>query len=132
MESAGEALGDTRAFLVDLVGLVALVDLVDLLDLIFRNFFGGLLSDKDEEEVDESLELDPVRPEMSDKRYLDSDSDSDSDSSEGELASFEELSELEELEEEDEEEDDADDEDDEEEDDEDEEDAEDERFRFNV
>ena len=127
MESAGEALGDTRAFLVDLVGLVALAD---LLDLIFRNFFGGLLSDKDDEEVDESLELDPVRQEMSDKRYLDS--DSDSDSSEGELASFEELSELEELEEEDEEEDDADDEDDEDEDDEDEEDAEDERFRFNV
>lgn len=67
MESAGEALGDTRAFLVDLIGLVALVDLVDLLDLIFLNFFGGLLSDKDDEEVDESLELDPVRPEMSDK-----------------------------------------------------------------
>lgn len=51
LESAGEALGEAREFLVRLVGLVGLV---------FWIFFGGLPSDEDEDdedELDESLEL---------------------------------------------------------------------------
>ena len=53
MESAGEALGDTRAFLMGLLDLVALV---------FWIFFGGLPSEEeDDDELDESLELDRVR-----------------------------------------------------------------------